>query len=382
MRAISWALAAVAAAIGTPARAADIAVLAWTQNAAQGTRTLRLPRTGSFTMDKVADGYLIVGVAMTGDNHAVSAVTWSGAGPTQAFHVETHKIAATSLPCRTELWGLADPAPGAGFVTVTVQPVSGSPPAPALAGAIISFSNVASTSTNGPCCVNATNSGDGNSTINKTMFETSRGDALVHSVCTQWSGGTAPGMPGPDPANDPEMVPRTFQMIGAASLQHFTGTSPGADVDRPATSYRHLRWLQSGSRTWAIAGLAMQATATIAVPPPDAAAPAPDAAPAVDAAPAAPDAATLPPDLGPTDVDPPGDPAIDPPDAATPTVAPDGEADPQPAAPDAEIAPVQRQISLQVGCACDVGSAPAGGGLGLLLVLAPLLRRRPQAPRE
>jgi MYXO-CTERM domain-containing protein len=211
------------------------------------------------------------------------------------------------------------------------------------------------------------------------MFETSRGDALVNSVCTQWTG-AAPGTPGPDPARDPEMVPRTFQAIGAANLQHFTGTSPGADVDRPATSYRHLRWLQSGSRTWAIAGLAMHATAAIAVPPADAAPPALDApAPAPDAAPPTPDAATPPSDAGTAlpDLDSPADgqAAVPADGARPPPPSRDGEADPQ-AAPGAEAGPVQRQVSLQVGCACDVGADPAGGAVILLVSLVPLLRRR------
>jgi hypothetical protein len=363
-----------------PARAADIAVLAWTQSTAQGIQTLRLPRTGSFTMDNVADGYLIVGVAITGDTHRITQVTWTGPGPTQAFHFESSKTSVTPDPCRTELWGLADPTAGPGFVTVTVQPLSGSPPAPSLAGAIISFSNVASTSTNGPCCANASNSDTGTSTISKTMFETSRGDVLVNSVCTQWTG-AAPGTPGPDPARDPEMVPRTFQTIGAANLQHFTGTSPGADVERPATSYRHLRWLQSGSRTWAIAGLAMHATAAIAVPPADAAPRTPDApAPAPDAAPSAPDAATPPPDAGtaPPDLDPADGQAAVPADGARPPPPiRDGEADP-PAAPDAEASPVQRQVSFQVGCACQVGAPARGGGFAfafLVLLLRPRRRR-------
>ncbi|HXU82914.1 MAG TPA: MYXO-CTERM sorting domain-containing protein, partial [Polyangia bacterium] len=250
-----------------------------------------------------------------------------------------------------------------------------------LAAAIFAFANVAGTWTNGPCCVNVANSGTGTDTINKTVAGTSRGDALINSVCTGWKG-TAPGTPGPDPNNDPEMVPRTFQTVASAGLQHFTGTSPGPLVERPMTSYRHLRWLQSGSRSWTIVGLGLLATTDApdaAAPPPmpDAAAPpAPDAAATAPdtTAPPPPDAgAPLPPDITPA---PALDAAAPPADLApAPPAARDGGAEPDlESEPDAD--PGQRQIALQVGCACRLGSAPPGSALPLVLLLPLLLRRR------
>jgi hypothetical protein len=370
---------ALAAALGAclwapPALAANIVTLAWTQNTAQSSLTLRLPRTGSFTMDEVTAGYLIVASAVTGDAHLIDSATWTstlpGAGPPQAFHLESARQVEDPTTCRSELWGLAEPVAGPGFATVTVRVSSAgsNPPTPSLAATLISFSNVASTEVNGPCCANAANSGVDSSTISKTMSNTSRGDALVNTVCTRWTG-TPPGMPAPDPDNDPEMVPRTFQALSSQSMQHFTGTSPGADIERPGTSYRHLRWLQSGSRSWAIAGLVLHATTTApqapdaAGPTPPDAAPAPmlDAAPTLDSAPTLTDGAT-------------GSTAS--PDATSPgpMQRPDGGAAPEPPALDA-LGAEQRQISLQVGCACGLGRGPGGGGLGLLLLL-PLLRRR------
>jgi hypothetical protein len=361
------ALAALLAA--APARAADVVTLAWTQNSAASALTLRLPRTGSFTMAKVDAGYLAAAVAMSDAGYDVTSVTWtstlSGAGPPQQFHKAVAREHDVAPACRSAIWVVANPVSGPGFATVIIAATSGSPPVPALAAALFSFGNVGATWTDGACCVNVANTGTGVDIINKTVGGTSRGDAWLNSVCTHWSG-AALGTPTPDPDKDPEMVPRTFQTLPSADMQHFTGTSPGPLVDRPATSYRHLRWLQSGSRSWVIVGLGLLATTDppdAGTPPwPDAAPPTADAAPppaadaalAADSAPAPPDQAAGE-DAGPRS-----------PDAAAPAPLE------PPAEPDAD--PGQRQISFQVGCACDVAARSPGGGA--LLLLALLLRRR------
>jgi hypothetical protein len=327
--------------------------------------------------------YVTVGVALSSVNHRVLTVTWfDGPGP---FGVgltrhTLREVDVAGVPCRSEMWGAHVPSPASGYVVVTVEADEGSPPAPSLAGSLFAFSNVASTSIGGPCCADSSNAGSGTSTINKTMFGTSRGDTLVNSVCTAWTG-TAPGRPTPDPDNDPEMVPLTFDTMTSPNLQHFAGRSPGADVARPATSSRHLRWLQSGSRVWAIVGLVLFATEAstpppdAGSPPPDSAVPESDAAPAVDSAVIVEDGpgetAALPDTAAPTaDTAPPLDTAAPPPDAAPlPDTAP-------PRVTDAGPIPISEADGggplvdrLRVGCACDVGTAGGGGGAPAVVIL-------------
>ena len=372
-------LVAIAALLAAaPARAADVVTLAWTQNTAASSQTIRLPRTGSFTMATVNAGYLVAAVAISDDAHGASSVTWTstaaGAGPPQNFHVAVSRENNIAPTCRSQIWVLANPVAGPGFANVTVAATSGSPPVPSLAATLISFANVAANWTDGPCCTNVANTGTGVDTITKTVSGTSRGDAWINAVCTHWSG-AALGTPTPDPDKDPEMVPRTFQTLPSAGLQHFTGTSPGPLVDRPATSYRHLRWLQSGSRSWVIVGLGLLATTDPpdAAPPPADAAPLPaDAAPppADSAPPPAPDAAVLPDEAPPLpDEAAPEDTRAPSPDAGAPAPLE------PPVEPDADFA--QRQISFQVGCACDVAARSPGGGALLLLALL-IGRRRPR----
>jgi MYXO-CTERM domain-containing protein len=389
-----WAVAAAAMVLAAaPARAADITFVTSAQTTAASTRTMRIPRTGTFSMPALASGYLIVAVGIDIIDYQVDAVTWESTSPrgttAQALHATTVKSVSDPETCRTELWALAKPLAGEGFVTVTVKSATSSP-MPSLAGSILAFANVGSTSTNGPCCAGATNSGSGTSTINKTMLDTSRGDALVNAVCTSWNQGMVPGMPGPDPANDPEMVPRTLQSI--SNMQHFTGTSPGGDADAPATGYRHLRWLQTGSRSWAIAGLSLHA-ASATPPPPDAAASPPDSAiPPSDAA-APREAAATPADTAMPSAPDGGTPFPETPSSADagstarPDVksgppllpSPDVEAGPLHPEPDADRG--QRQVSLQVGCACRTGAPGGGGGLALALLALLLVRRRDDSRR-
>jgi hypothetical protein len=340
-----------------PARAADVIFVGASQNSVSGARTLRIPATGEL-LDFVAlgspPGYLTVGVAISDDSHRVATVAWVEGEPAVqsiALGMQSARVTnnVTSPACRSELWGLAHPRPGAGHVVVTVEPLAGNPPAPALAGSIAAFTNVGSTSIGGPCCADSTNDGSGTTTINKTMFGTSRGDALVNTVCTNWNGGPAPGTPGADPALDPEMVPRTFLAVTSPNLQHFLGTSPGADVERPATSYRHLRWLQSGSRVWSLAGLVLIAGDPPAAPLDAGTPPSPDArAPAADTASA---------------------PAPD-------TSAPTGPTIPR-IDVDAGAAAGLRELAWKVGCACELGSGRGGPGASaaLVLLLALLWRR-------
>jgi hypothetical protein len=381
------------------ANAADVAVLDVAQNTVMQSRTLRIPRSGAFNMDPAANGYLAVAVGISDTQHNVEAATWTstrpGAGPPQALAQKSGRHGEDgSDGCRTEIWGLADPAAGPGYVTLMVNTTSGA--APSLAGSVITFANVASTSTDGPCCFNASNDGAGTTPATKTMFGTSRGDALVNSVCTAWSG-AAPGTPAADPDGAPEMVPRSFQVMTTPNLQHFSGTSPGGDVERPATKYRHLRWVQSGTRAWALAGLELLATTTTTAapyagppPPPDAGAPPPrdaGAAPPPDAAVLVPPDARAPADAASA----PDQMVFSPPE---PTVRLDGNLSalpgpdaggsilPDPEDPDTGIegdtTSGPHAVDLQVGCACRMGAtAPDGGALcGALLIALALLRRR------
>jgi hypothetical protein len=389
-----WLAALLAALLPAGARAADVVVLGTAQSVAEETRTLRIPRTGTFDMAFTNAGYLTVGLAISDIANDLITATWTSTRPgaePQALEMRSSRHGdGANVTCRTQVLGLAGPAAGPGFVTITVRPSAGTAPPPSLAGTLIAFGNVASTSTGGPCCMAAANDGQGTTTITKTMFDTSRGDALVNSVCTTWTG-AAPGMPRPDPDGAPEMVARSFLVTATPRMQHFTGTSPGGEADRPATKYRHLRWAQSGDRVWALAGLMLFATDTLP-PPPDASSPPPDATPPLppDAAPTPPrDAAPPPADVTPPPIDVTAPPLPEPsirldggliaapePDAGTAPepVEEGGDAgDPLPA--DATInGPYE--IDLRVGCACELSSpARAGGPLSVLVIALTLLLR-------
>ena len=71
------------------ADAADVAVLGVAQNTVMQSRTLRIPRSGTFNMDSAANGYLAVAVGISDIQHFVDAATWTstrpGAGPPQAL---------------------------------------------------------------------------------------------------------------------------------------------------------------------------------------------------------------------------------------------------------------------------------------------------------
>jgi hypothetical protein len=391
---------------GRQARA-DVGFMGAASNRAAGTRTLRIPASGTITTDASGAGYVTVGVALSDVSYQVTRMGLFLDGPGGQVALvparQTFRNATNVSPfCRSELWGAAV-VKGAtnAFVTVEVEPMTGAPAAPDLAGSMVSFSNVGGTSINPPCCANSANDGAGGSTISKTMIGNSRGDALFNSVCVSWTG-TTPGTPTPDPAEDPEMVPRTFVTLGR--LQHFSGTSPGANVAPPATSARSLRWLQSGSRTWGLVGLILFGTGSSAVsdagapvdmgaPPVDMGAPPVDmGAPPVDMR--APldmgpdlrpvDTTSPPPDMTGADVTPapadtrgdaiPAGPIPEPPDTAARV--------PDAAAPDLDGGVVTTApFDWRVGCACDLGHARGGGGAPalLLVVFVPLLlaRRRP-----
>jgi hypothetical protein len=383
---------------GRQARA-DVGFMGSASNRAAGTRTLRIPASGTITTDASGAGYVTVGVALSDVNYQVTRMALFLDGPGGQVALvparQNFRNATNTIPfCRSELWG-AVVVKGAtsAFVTVDVEPMAGAPAAPDLAGSMVSFSNVGGTSINPPCCANSANDGSGGSTISKTMVGNSRGDALFNSVCVSWTG-TTPGTPTPDPAEDPEMVPRTFVTLGR--LQHFSGTSPGANVAPPATSARSLRWLQSGSRTWGLVGLILFATASSTVPdagapvdmgapPVDMGAPPVDLSPPLDMSPdlRPVDSTSPPPDMTGADVTPaapdtrgdviPADPIPEPPDTAA--RVPDAAA----ADPDSGVVTTP-PFDWRVGCACDLGHAPGGGAPALLLVLfVPLLLalRRP-----
>jgi hypothetical protein len=393
---------------GRAGRAADIAVLDSDSNAVASGRTLRLPATGEIALDKSGNGYVTVGLALSDvDNEGFDLILVMNNGnvATSATLVMTRRtlraVSLGGLSCRSELWA-GTPVTGAtsAHVDVKVRPIAGNPPAPSVSGTIVSFSNVASSSIGGPCCVDSANSGEGMSTISKTMTGTSRGDALFNSVCTKWPAGVAPTLPAPDPVNDPEMVPRSL-LSTAGGMQHFAGTSPGADVLRPAVSHRTLRWLQSGSRVWGLTGLMLLATDTPNVP--DAGTPGPDMAPPLaDAGPAAPPDTSPPADVAvPPDVarvDTPSSPVDARPDSNTDTVIsppPDalGVSDAASPPPDARLPDADADadasasagpFAWRVGCACELGSprgAPAGAPAVILALLVLLALRRARRDR-
>jgi hypothetical protein len=380
-----------------PARAADIALIEAAHNSGTSTRKLRIPATGTIVLDP-NDGYVVVGIALSDIASRITAVTLitetaGGALLTSlALKREVSRDAdlGTGFACRTELWSGPVIAPTTrGHVDVTIGALIGTPPAPNVAGTIASFNHVASTSLDGPCCSNAGNDGSGGSTISKTMNGSNRGDALFNTVCTSWTG-AAPGMPTPDPVNDPEMVPRSFVVVG--SMQHFTGTSPGANVPPPATSNRTLRWLQSGSRVWALNGVILLANDAPNVPdagvPVDAAAPDVGPAPLDTRPPNAPEAGQ--PDTASAEVTPmPADAPIaevgggSRPDAATtdaPTDArpPGSTPIPDAASPGSDGGSNLAQVAWRVGCACDLGPGRRDGApfmAGVVGLLALLHRR-------
>jgi hypothetical protein len=172
-------------------------------------------------------------------------------------------------------------------------------------------------------------------------------------------------------------------------MQHFTGTSPGANVPPPATSNRTLRWLQSGSRVWALNGVILLANDAPNVPdagvPVDAAAPDVGPAPLDTRPPNAPEAGQ--PDTASAEVTPmPADAPIaevgggSRPDAATtdaPTDArpPGSTPIPDAASPGSDGGSNLAQVAWRVGCACDLGqvghpdSAPFIAGVIALLAL-------------
>jgi hypothetical protein len=389
------------------ARAADIAVLGFTQGSATASRTLRVPATGTFDAVTRAQDYVAVGVAISDVSYTVQRVAWVLDPPGSRSQVLEPQSLRSSLAemgadCRSELWGASIGVPGPGHVEITVS-ATGNPAAPGLAASVVAFSNVASTSLGGgPCCTNSSNSGTGNSTASKTMSGTNRGDALVNSVCTRWPDGAAPGMPTADPVGDPEMVPRTFLALPSRNMQHFAGTSPGADVDPPDTGPRSLRWLQSGVHAWALVGMMLFATDGQNPPRPDAGSSPTDAGAPLDVS--APLDTSAPVDMGqpvdraPSPVDlgspagtggaqPVPDPGRDanPPDDNPPVNSTDADwptPNDGPAAVDRRsddtVVPVpdagSRATTVgawRVGCACDLGGGHAvGGALHLAVALA------------
>ena len=372
--------------VARPGRAADVAVLGSAANATASSQTLRIPSARSVAVDGSGSGYIVAGVALSGTASEVGSVTVTLMNPTLSIvrplaRQTIRDVDNGGLSCRSELWGVAIPAGfTSAFINVTSKAIAGNAPTPTMIGSVVSFSNVASTSLAGPCCYNSGNSGDGVSTITKTMAGTSRGDALFNSVCTNWPTGATPGLPMPDPAVAPEMVRQAI--VTTVNYQHFIGVSPGADVLRPATSYRHLRWLQSGSRAWALVGIMLLATDTpnvpdAGVPGPDSAPPPPvDAAGPVDTSSPASDVAPL--DAGST----PGEVR---PDGAGPGSVGDapaapGTGDAASRPPDAGLPDVDAgasgagPINWRVGCACALGSTRGdAGGAATVVVLGLLL---------
>jgi hypothetical protein len=290
--------------------------------------------------------------------------------------------------CRAEVWGLQAPGDGPGFVTVTLAATQGPAPAPAVAATVVAYSNVASTSTDGACCANVTNDGTEMSTISKTIVASHRGDHLVDSVCVAWSG-AEPGAATVDTASNPFLVARSVQRLVAPNLHALVATSLGANVDPPAMSGRSMRWLQSGSRFWALSGLILVATPTTALPDAAADGSASDAGAgdlgtaedaALDAAGPAEEAGALPdgpvaeagPDQGPPPDGNPGSGSDGGVDAGTAADA--GDAALADAGQDGTSA--GRRVRLAVGCACRMGAARRPGGLAVVLPVLLALRAR------
>jgi hypothetical protein len=254
--------------LAAEARGADIAVMATGQNIGR-VRTLRVPATGTIAIDSLT-GYVTVGIGLSDIGNQVSRVIMyvdNGQASSLVLRQTFRDADVDQLYCRSELWGNRVVTGSSAYLEITTTGITGTPPTPVVAATAVSYRNVASATILPPCCIDSANDGGTNSTINKTMVGSSQGDMLFNSVCTSW-GGATPGMPTADPARDPEMMPWSFQSTTGPNLQHFTGLSPGADVLRPAVGSRHLRWLQTGSRSWAITGIIL--LATDAPNPPDA----------------------------------------------------------------------------------------------------------------
>jgi MYXO-CTERM domain-containing protein len=359
------------------------------QNAGQS-GTLRVPATGSFAMPAVTGGYMTVSVAVSDLNREVALVTWAGSGSMQSMTRLSKRIDSSAKPgsCRAELWGLANPQPGLGSVTVTL--IASAAPS-AVAGGLMAFSQVGATSTDGPCCAAVSNDGSGTSVISKTLVGTSRGDMLVDAVCSVWQG-SDPGPAVPDLAENAGLVARMSEAVRASRFYGFAATSPGADRARPAIGSQSMRWLQGGSHDWSLTAVILQPLLPAippdagALPTRDARAPSadtlslvgdtssPDSAPALEA-----DAAVTPRDAG-AEAPGPG-----PPDSAVQAVGPDAEGGGASLAEDGPVtAPHEttREVQLSVGCACGVGQGAPGGGVLLVLAALALARVRARRARE
>jgi hypothetical protein len=263
--------------VARPAHAVDVQFDAVAQNSQANTRTLRIPATGTFNPAANAR-FLTVTLAISDANHSASVVWYrvDGAGAIMTSEIIQGVVARdtdpTGAPCRSLLFARSTVSgSGPGYVMVTVAATSGNPPAPSLAGTVMSFANVATTWIDPPCCNNASNDGSDTTAATKTMAGLAKGDIAVSAVCTAWTG-TAPGTPTPDVSVAPEMVARAFSTApGTAKLQHFTSTSPGSPLlIRPRTGTQHLRWAQSGSRNWALVAVGLLSDDVLNPPGPDA----------------------------------------------------------------------------------------------------------------
>jgi hypothetical protein len=278
----------VTALLGAGRAAADITFQAQATNQGLSTTTLRVPATGgTFFVPNVPGGYLTVSVAISGLDHQVSAVRWSLTGsPTpQSFTRQSSRDSNTfvgTVDCRSEIWGLAAPALGAGSVTIDVAAVN--PPAadPTLFATLIAYAHVAGTSVGGTCCANVTSDGSGTSTVTRTLPGLSHGDFLVDSVCEVWpQGDPAPGTPTSDVGANSELVTRGTTMAASPNLYAMVQTSGTSNIPAATKGSKTLQWSQSGTREWALSSLILLGQA-----------PAPtDAGPAVGGDAAAADAA-------------------------------------------------------------------------------------------
>jgi hypothetical protein len=367
------ALAVLLAAAPSAARAA-VTLDAFSQESASATNSIDVL---NLTVGNGANRFLMVAVSMDRLDRTVTGVTWRG---TPLTLLDSQGVSAGG-PCRTELWGLASPAPGRNDLRVDISGPS------AFGVGVASFTGVGS----GPTSADVkwlSAAGGAQATVS---VPTTTGSAVFGSVCV--AGNWNATMPSPN-------APSARVDQGQSSLWDFTEpgvVGVGTQVDASGSSTT-VRWniTSQVSYDWLAAGVSLDPPL-----PPDAA-PAPpldggvDQRPAVDTRPTdlaiPPDAAAAL-DAAPGRDTAPGPDAPAPDDAAgTKDDAQASSEDGGPSAPDAafpspadarsfdpDAAPATpvsvKDVNLQVGCACDLNGRRRPAVLFPLLGLLGLFRR-------
>jgi hypothetical protein len=304
--------------------------------------------SANLTVPVAPNTILLAGLALPSAATVVS-VTWSGTPLTRLSTL------GTGVPnsCRIEMWFLMDPKPGRNGVTVTLD---GAYPWGVGAAA---YSNV--DLTRPPALVQR----NGTDTAISVTPNPSQIGALFGSACA--SGSSNRG---------------ASAASGQTMLWDFTETNlVGLGGHRLASPWQ-LSWTLQTAAPWAVTGVLLTEPGAPPPPPdagsmidtntppdavsapPDVASPTPDASTALDVSPSTPDATSV------------GDTSSRP-DASAETVDRDSAVSDVNNTSDAGGVLVDtRPISLQVGCACEIGRGAndksSGRALGLLLGMATL----------